>query len=434
MTKLTLDIDLPHDPEFEAQALGTALSGRGGYGALAALEPDDFHDALNRSAWAVVEAIGKAGREPDLMTVDAELKAAGVKPEAMADLREAAGNRRNEPIDPVSVVSRLKGLAMKRRGLWALHGLAEDLQSRSYSVVAEDQIGMAVSTLSGLSKAEHQFVTLAEIGDDYLRKERTPVSSTGFPNLDTALAGGFHQNRVYGFSGKMKAGKTMFMCSMSYNMVTLGIPHAYLCLEMRPQEIGQRYYARRMGVNSLDFYDEHHRNSPKFIRKLIEAKAYFEDKACLSFKAKPRMDLETLRATIAQIALSGKYRGVFVDYAQLVGGQARNQNEVNHLDNVCQTLAEMAATYPLWIVVGAQQNDDGGVRGGKGLAAACDVLFALDNSDPDDTPFVDSSGRRERRHLTMQFSRYTMATDIGAPNDPGYILRADAGPYFEELR
>jgi hypothetical protein len=61
------------------------------------------------------------------------------------------------------------------------------------------------------------------------------------------------------------------------------------------------------------------------------------------------------------------------------------------------------------------------------------VLFGLDNSDPDDTPYVDSSGKRERRHLSMQFSRYTMATDIGGANNPGYILRTDCGPHFEEL-
>jgi replicative DNA helicase len=432
MTKLTLDIDLPHDPEIEDKALGMALQGRGGYGQLAVLEPEDFHNALNRSAWTIVEAIGKSGREPDVMEVVAELEAQGLQRAVSNPLIAAAGDKLAGLADSAGIVSRLKGMTMKRRGLWALHGLAEDLQSTAYSVVAEDQIGMAVATLSGLSKDQRQFVTLGEVGAHFLAKERTPVSATGFPALDMALAGGFHQNRVYGFSGKMKAGKTMFMASISYNMVTLGIPHAYLCLEMRPQEIGQRFYSRRMGVNALQFYDDYHRNSPQFIRKLIEAKAYFDDKDCLSFMAKPRMDLETLRATIATIALSGKYRGVFVDYAQLVGGQQRNQNEVNHLDNVCQTLAEMAATYSLWIVVGAQQNDDGGVRGGKGLAAACDVLFALDNSD-EEAPFVDSTGKRERRHLTMQFSRYTMATDIGGPNDPGYILRTDSGPYFQEL-
>jgi replicative DNA helicase len=432
MTKLTLDIDLPHDPEFEDKALGMALQGRGGYGQLAVLEPDDFHNALNSAAWAVIETIGKAGRQPDVMEVVAELEAQGHQRAVTNPLIHAFGDKLAGLADSSGIVSRLKGLAMKRRGLWALHGLAEDLQSTAYSVVAEDQIGMAVATLSGLSKGHRKFVTLGEVGSRYLAKKRTPVSSTGFSALDTALAGGFHQNRVYGFSGKMKAGKTMFMVSMSYNMVTLGIPHAYLCLEMRPEEIGQRYYSRRMGVNALQFYDDYHVNSPTFIRKQIEAKAYFDDRDCLSFIESPRMDLETLRATIATIALSGKYRGVFVDYAQLVGGQQRNQNEVNHLDNVCQTLAEMAATYPLWIVVGAQQNDDGGVRGGKGLAAACDVLFALDNSD-EEAPFVDSTGRRERRHLTMQFSRYTAATDIGQPNDPGYILRTDCGPYFQEL-
>jgi KaiC/GvpD/RAD55 family RecA-like ATPase len=107
-------------------------------------------------------------------------------------------------------------------------------------------------------------VTLDEVGAHTCAKERTPISATGFLNLDMALAGGFHQNRVYGFSGKMKAGKTMFMASISYNMVTLGIPHVYLCLEMRPQEIGQRYYSRRMGVNALQFYDDYHRTSPQF--------------------------------------------------------------------------------------------------------------------------------------------------------------------------
>lgn len=433
MSTLTLNIDLPHDTEFEAYAVGMALQGDGGYGLLATLEPDDFHNAMNRSAWAVISAIGNAGRTPDVMNVVAELEANGAGRDATRPMILAAGNRMAGLAEPSGIVARLKGLSMKRRALWALHGLAEDLQSKSYSVVAEDQIGVAVASLTGLASNQKRFVTLDEVGDCYLRDERTPISSTGFPNLDTALAGGFHQNRVYGFSGKMKAGKTMFMCSVSYNMVTLGIPHAYLCLEMRPQEIGQRYYSRHMGVNALQFYDDYHRTSQRFNHKLVEAQRYFRDKDCLSFMAKPRMDLETLRATIATIALSGKYRGVFVDYAQLVGGQQRNQNEVNHLDNVCQTLAEMAATYPLWIAVGAQQNDDGGVRGGKGLAAACDVLFALDNSDPDDTPFVDSTGKRERRHLSMQFSRYTMATDIGCSNDPGYILRTDCGPHFQEL-
>jgi replicative DNA helicase len=433
MSALTLNIELPDDPEFEHEAIGFALQNPKGYALLSALEAGDFHNAINRAAWEVICGVSKKGGTPDVLTVVAELEANGAERTVTRPLIFAFSDGIQRLAEPANIVLRLKSLTMKRRALWALHGLSEELQNKSYSVVAEDQIGMAVASLTGLANNEKRFVTLAEVGDSYLRDERTPISSTGFPNLDKALAGGFHQNRMYGFSGKMKAGKTMFMCSVSYNMVTLGIPHVYLCLEMRPKEIGQRYYARRMGVNSLQFYDDYHRNSPAFIRKLAEAQRYFQDKDCLSFLPRPRMDLETLRATIATIALSGKYKGVFVDYAQLVGGQQRNQNEVNHLDNVCQTLAEMAATYPLWIVVGAQQNDDGGVRGGKGLAAACDVLFALDNSDPDDTPFVDSTGRRERRHLSMQFSRYTMATDIGCQDNPGYLLRSDTGPYFEEL-
>jgi replicative DNA helicase len=433
MSTLTLNIDMPFDPEFETEALGLALKNEKGYALMSALEPEDFHSAINQAAWGIISGIGNRGGTPDVLTVVSELEARGAERADARSLIFAFSDSVRSLADPNNVVARLKSLTMKRRALWALGELAGTLQNQSYSVVAEDEIGVAVSTLTGLTTGQKRFITLDEVGDEYLRNVRTPISSTGFPYLDKALAGGFHQHRMYGFSGKMKAGKTMFMVSVSYNMVTMGIPHVYLCLEMRAHEIGQRYYSRRMGVNALQFYDDWHRNSKPFNDKLIEAKRYFREQNSVAFMPRQRMDLEALRSTIATIALSGKYRGIFVDYIQLIGGQARNQNETNHLDNVCQTLAEMTATYPIWIVAGAQQNDDGGVRGGKGMAAACDVLFALDNSDPDDTPYVDTSGKRERRHLSMQFSRYTRATDIGEPDHPGYMLRTESGPYFEEL-
>jgi hypothetical protein len=135
MSTLTLNIDLPHDAEFEAHAVGMALQGNGGYGLLATLEPDDFHDAVNRSAWVVVQAIGNAGRTPDVLNVVAELEANGAKRDATKPLIEAAGNRMAGLAEPTGIVGRLKGLSMKRHApvgaAWAWRRICRASRTRS---------------------------------------------------------------------------------------------------------------------------------------------------------------------------------------------------------------------------------------------------------------------------------------------------------------
>lgn len=424
---------LPNDIELEEQVIGASMRDRG-FALVAALKPDDFHEPLLADVWRAVLAVNAAGHEVTPISVLREIEARG------GDRSALAGRIIGYQADVLSMlavpdyVSRLKDLAARRRAMYTLGGMLDALEDTTAGSVAEDQIGKAVSDLVAAAGDTRKLVGLAEIGDGYIAGKRGKVSSTGYPKLDVALAGGFHQNRYYGFAGKMKSGKTMFMGSISQNMVMRGTRHAYLCLEMRPEEIGQRYYARRMGVNSLSFFDEDRRNSPWFIERLVKARDYFRENDFVQFMPRSRMTLDDLRATIAGIGLSGKHDGVFVDYVQLVNGQKFGENATNHLDNVNQTLAEMAASYPLWIAAGAQLNDDGGVRGGKGMAAACDVLFNLEDSDPGDDFVTDDRGRKiERRHLSMEFSRYTMATDIGEKNRPGYRLRSDIGPYFEEL-
>jgi len=425
--------NLPHDHEIEALVVGAAMR-EDGFGLVSTLKPEDFHDPFHEDVWSVVLAVAAAGHPVTPISVLSEIGARG------GDRNALAGRITRYQADVLSMLAvpsyvvRLKDLAKRRRAMFALGGMLDGLEDLTVSSVAEDQIGKTVATLVDVAGDQQRLVGLGEIGDGYLSGKRGKVSSTGFPKLDKALAGGFHQHRYYGFAGKMKSGKTMFMVSMSANMAELGTRHAYLCLEMRPEEIGQRYYARRMGVNSLAFFDEERRNAQWFVRRLVDAVDYFKSNDCVQFLPRNRMTLDDLRATIAGIGLSGKFDGVFVDYVQLVGGKRSGENETNHLDNVNQTLAEMAASYPLWIVAGAQLNDDGGVRGGKGMAAACDVLFNLEDSDPGENIVTDEHGRKiERRHLSMEFSRYTMSADIGEKNRPGYLLRSDIGPFFEEF-
>lgn len=431
--KISFSAELPYDLEIERIVFATAMR-ENGYGLVATLTEEDFYLPEHGAVWAAMQDIAKSGRPVDFISVLGELEARGGLRESWEDQMVQWTTMFMSMLAVPSYVTRLKDLAKRRRVMAAVGGMLHGLEDMSVSSVAEDQIGKTVAELVQVAGDGQRLVGLGEIGDGYIAGKRGKVSSTGYPKLDKALAGGFHQGRYYGFAGRMKSGKTMFMVSMSGNMAEMGTRHAYLCLEMKPAEIGQRYYARHMRVNSLAFYDEERRNAPWFVRRMVEARDHFRDNDNVKFIARPRMDLDELRATIAGIGLSGKFDGVFVDYVQLVGGKRSGENETNHLDNVNQTLAEMAASYPLWIVAGAQLNDDGGVRGGKGMAAACDVLFNLEDSDPADSIVTDERGRKiERRHLSMEFSRYTMNTDIGEKNRPGYLLRSDIGPFFEEF-
>jgi replicative DNA helicase len=434
MTRIACEHELPASHELEVAVLGQALSSEKIYAQMSSLTPDDFSDPHHRDVWTMMGDLVARGAVPDPVMLKAEAEARGLSPGIINPIIGGYPSNVVAITSAPGYVAHLKDLAKRRRALEALYAMGDTLADTRVAGVAEDQIGRTVADLVGIAGEGRDLIGLDELGDAYLAGEHGFVTPTGFPILDDALAGGFHQHRVYGFSGKMKAGKTAFLTSISYQMVERGEPHAYLCLEQRALEMGHRYYARHMRANALAFLDPMDRETPWFRSRLHAAREYFARQNAVKFIPRPRMTLDDLRAQIASLALSGKYRGVFVDYLQLVQGKRNGENETNHLDNVAQTLAELAAGYPIWIAVGAQQNDEGGVRGGKGLAAACDVLFGLDDSDPEDSRCVDAHGQeRVRRHLTMQFSRYTPPRDIGKPDHPGYELRSDIGPYFEEL-
>lgn len=434
MTRLSADFELPANLDLEAEVLGQALSSEKIYARLSSLRPDDFSDPTHRAIWAIMADLVARGVTPDPVLLKAEAVARGMPDHVINPVIRRYPDRVVSILSSPGYVNTLKDLNKRRRALEALQSLGDTLTDTRVAGVAEDQIGRVVADLVGIAGDRRELIGLDDLGEAYLAGEHGFVTPTGFPILDEALAGGFHQHRVYGFSGKMKAGKTAFMTSMSYNMVAAGERHVYLCLEMRAHEMGHRYYARHMRTNALAFLNPHDRDTAWFRARLHAALDYFRQQNAVKFVPCPRMTLDDLRATVASLALSGQYRGVFIDYLQLIGGKRQGENETNHLDNVAQTIAELAASYPIWIAVGAQQNDEGGVRGGKGLAAACDVLFGLDDSDPEDCRCVGPDGKeRVRRHLTMQFSRYTEPRDIGEPDHPGYELRSDIGPYFEEL-
>lgn len=313
-----------------------------------------------------------------------------------------------------------------------------------------------IAAIAQTARGEGAMVDAQVVVDRVLKRLDQPatVYSTGMPRLDRALGGGLVAGKLYGLAARMKHGKTATLGSISFNLAMADnpVPHLYLPLEMGAEEIMQRHIARAAGMNSLRFLDA---DAPTAMRQ--HAQDFYEklkDRG-LYFQPSHRMGINSLKSTLIRAALSGKVRGVIIDYLQLVTGQERGRSQADHYDYVVQTIVEVCKEYGLWVLMAAQLNRDGEVRGGDGLLNACDMTLYQHRLPPE--AYQDANGTWRyaggakdgqalvhgpeqeglrpyaSAWLEMRASRYTRTVDIGKADRPAYRFVDFAGPHIEEL-
>ncbi len=255
-----------------------------------------------------------------------------------------------------------------------------------------------------------------------------PCHSTGLRRLDTALQGGLYSHRLYAFLARPKEGKSSLLTTISYNLANLdqyddleSVPHVFMTLEQRKEEIAQTLVARYLRFNREQFLDPRFARDPRQQRKIRDVAEIV--KGCgLHLVAKPRMVLSDVVTTISRMALKGEIKGAIVDYMQLIGGDARDVNMVAHLDHVAQSMAELAKSLGIWILLAGQLNQSGTARYGDGLLMACDAGFNIEYPE----------GMTDQMWLKMFATRYTRWRNVGSELQPAYLLEKDVGPYFHE--
>lgn len=433
---------LPHDIDVEMTAIGQVLIVPKAWQDFCHLQPEDFFDPLHQTIWRAIRRLNQHNKRVDAATVITEACDGIGEDRRDHEVRTHLGACMGYVVAVTTTAHNanvLRELAERRRIIEGCMEYAHKASTTGYTVQAADIAGEAIADLQSRASGQRDLVDTSALLDSIEADLDRPmrVTATGFPRLDYALRGGFHASRFYGLGASMKAGKSTWMGSISYNMATRKNPdpHVYLCLEMRAEEIFQRYLARRMSettgaeINTDIFFDRNETDQKWFRECLQEARETFRNSG-LKFLAKPRMSLDALKSTLARIALSGEYKGVFVDYMQLVSGKHGNGNQTEHLDNVCQTIAEITAAYPIWVCAAAQLNQEGGVRGGKGMEAAADMVLALHKIEFDG---VEGAEPYYKAHLEMQASRYTPILHIGTEEEPAYDFLVTAGPSYKEL-
>lgn len=250
---------------------------------------------------------------------------------------------------------------------------------------------------------------------------------TGYGCLDACMVGGMHAGRAYAIAARRKAGKTLLLGAIAYNLARNGVPHLFICSEASSSDIIQRNYARALGVNDQDFKDPRLAENAKLVGGLVGAVPRASTSAYYVDLYDPRF--ADLQSTVLQAIVTKKPRVIIHDYLQLTGGREKNMGQVEHLDRVAQWWANVARKHHVATLVAAQINQEGNVRFGEGMTLAFDQVYRLERAKGDEEGTYGPEAWME-----LVVSRYTSGkTGCGTKNAPAFRLSTAAGPWFEEI-
>lgn len=410
--------DLPTNLEAEQELLGAMLldnvvvrKHRTDVG------PEDFADARHgticRRVYAIVERGGVANPVTLKAAFDADGTLEGIGGTAyLAHLARSATTVANAGDYAVVV----RDLAKRRAAIEAARELIRQASAVEVDQPAGDVIAAGVVILQEIaSNMGTKIRTGRSIAQEVVANLSKPLPCypTGLRLWDRAMEGGLYAGRLYGVVARKKIGKSILAGSVSLNLMRQSVPHLYVALEMGAPELMERQMAACMGRSSKVFRVKGMREDPSVVMSMVQmAGAWGEEQL---FADVPGATADDVKALIEQAIAKHSIRGAIIDYVQLIGGQPRNVSQAEHLDRLTQWMAAECKRRGIWMLVMAQENQTGNVRGGEGLRLACDQAYRLDRN-PDGMGDIPKLAA-----LTMLDTRYTEVKHVGEVSDDGTV-------------
>ena len=377
------------------------------HGVAATLKAEHFSDLECGSLFAEISRRNLAGEAPDAVMLS-----------SFCDYDRLIGlQEKSAGIDDLPGYSQtIRDAALRRQ----LCDAADRLKLKAHNVTEPQPSLMAeiMGIFNSIDAGDDASLTEHEVITRIVERMqlKTGADSTGLTALDRAMGGGLYTARTYGIAAREKRGKTTLAHSISYNLNTNGVCHAYVALEMGREEIVQRQVARTMRINSLKLVEQ---QTDELAAEV--AKAGLSRPNNVVYTDLPGASFDELKSEVARIKLRHPIRGIILDYWQLVTGKEKSQTEEAHLRAVAQWCADFAKKHNVWMIVIAQLNEDGNLFAGRGLRKACDQLYYLMREENNDYAW-----------LKMDSSRYTPLGDAGSETYPSLLMVKAHGPHFAD--
>jgi replicative DNA helicase len=348
-TQRAIDRLPPQNPDAEEAVLGSLLMDPEAVGKVAAfLKPDDFYRERNASIYAAMLAIYDRREPVDFMTVTDELTRQGRYEEmgGLAYLSHLVG------VVPTAVhveyyARIVERTSVKRRLISAAGKIAAVAYDDSLDL--DTTLEKAEQLLFGVAqrRVTRDFEHIGSILGEYLEQMEARAADatggrgvpTGFIELEK-LTGGLQRSDLIILAARPSMGKSSWALNMVQNAA---LKHHATCavfsLEMSKQQLAHRLLCSESGVDATKLRlgminESDQRKLHRAFELLSEAPIYIDDT--------PSIPITELRSKSRRLAAEVGIDLVVVDYLQLVTTGRNNDNRVQEISHISQSLKGLA--------------------------------------------------------------------------------------------
>lgn len=334
----------PQDAELEEAVLGACLVESEAISLVAdKLRPEIFYNEQNRMIFAVIQAMFRAGKQIDILTVKNELAPCG-------NLEKVGG-----PYTLVRLASRvasgahleyhaciLREMYVRReviRGSYKLLAAASDESVDIADVLAG--IHDLLDHLEGEMGTADHLRTMGQLMEDTLAQVEARVEGsrngitgipTGFTDLDK-LTAGWQRGDLDVIAARPAAGKTAFALHLARAAATAGHSVVVFSLEMQGERLGDRWL-----VAAAEDVDASHLRRGQLgtseLRQVREASCQLSQLP-IRVEDSPVISMDHVRSVARMLKSKGGCDMVIVDYLQLCDMKS-DQNNRNREQEVAQ--------------------------------------------------------------------------------------------------
>ena len=288
-------------------------------------------------------------------------------------------------------------------------------------------------------KAEQESYMQTSAGaqlSDFMAKTKknheNPSLSTGFKTLDSMLAGGLRQGRMYILGGMSAVGKTAFLIQLSDFLAAGGHDVLYISLEMSQIELMSRSISRESALSSVRSSGEtwHAKTAAQIEQGELYANISSEDFSCVSdaieayrqyadhiyiVEGNANLDVFTVRDLVQKhINMTGNHPVVITDYMQILAPAKEGQTDKQVADQQIKVLKQTARDLEVPMIVVSSFNRNSYSSGASysayketgAIEYTADALLALQYSG------LDGSNGKEIADIAKQRKKDGLPIDV----------------------
>lgn len=236
----------------------------------------------------------------------------------------------------------------------------------------------------------HDFIGDAEARYEYYSKKENKVP-TGFEHFDNILRGGI-PNKTLGIAmAGTGVGKSLYMCSLSANLLAQGYNVLYISLEMQEEKIAQRIDQNLLNLTQEDIEKV---NRDVFIKRIDALKKKTAGNLMIKEYATGSASSIHFKALLKELELKKGFKPdlICVDYLNICASAraGKNVNSYERVKFIAEELRGMAVENSVPIISATQTNRSGinssevtleNTSESIALPQTADYMFSLTSTD-----------------------------------------------------